>query len=162
VQQNLELERKEKEYAQTGKHNQDVQEELNVEMKRLESEREKMAAEKRWREQDVQKKIVSHAQKKRVEEAMLASERKKMDDRKKELDKKEKQASGTVRVPMYWKNMTGFHCVPSTFARAPLEKFIRESSCQIVSILLPRTQRWCRWSVSKTRVYGRCIRQGGT
>jgi hypothetical protein len=128
AQQNLELERKKSEYAQTGKRNQDVQEKLNIETKRLESEREKMAAEKRRREQDVQKQIVLHAQKKRHEEVMLASERKKIDDRKKELERKEKQASCTVRVPMYWKNKMGFHRVTSTFARAPLEKFMVESS----------------------------------
>ena len=95
---------------------------------RLESEREKMAAEKRRCEQDLQKKIVAHAHVKRVEEAMLALERKEIDDRKKELEKKEKHASGTAQVPMYWTNKTGFHRVASTFARTSLEKFMVESS----------------------------------
>jgi len=39
-----------------GKHNQDVQVQLNVKMKRLESEREKMPAEKKRPEQELQEK----------------------------------------------------------------------------------------------------------
>jgi len=113
-------------------------EQLNDEMKRLQSEREKMAAEKKRREQELAKKMVSHDQKKREDEAKIALERKKIDDREKELEKKEKQASVTVRVPKYWKNKTGFHCVASTFDRIPFETFMVESSCSN-----------CRWSDAK-------------
>jgi len=51
-----------------GKRNQDVQGQLNVEMKRLESEREKMPAEKRRPELELKERMVSHNQKKRDEQ----------------------------------------------------------------------------------------------
>ena len=63
-----------------------------------------MVSEKVKREQDLRKQEQELDRKQRVEEARLASERKKIEERKVELAYKEKDASGAVRVPIYWKN----------------------------------------------------------
>ena len=57
-----------------------------------------MVSEKVKREQDLRKQEQELDRKQRVEEARLASERKKIEERKVELAEKEKDASGTVRV----------------------------------------------------------------
>jgi hypothetical protein len=65
----------------------------------------------------------------RDDEAKLASERKKIEDRKKELERKEREASKGLQVPPYWKNKTGIHFVATNFVRDALQKFMVESSC---------------------------------
>ena len=82
-----------------------------------------MVSEKVKREQDLRKQEQELDRKQRVEEARLASERKKIEERKVELAEKEKDASGAVRVPMYWKNKSGFHRVGSKFVRQALQQF---------------------------------------
>jgi hypothetical protein len=51
----------------------------------------------------------------RDEEAKLASERKKIQDRKEELEKKEREASKGLQVPPYWRNKTWIHFVATKF-----------------------------------------------
>ena len=50
-------------------------------------------------------------QRKSEEEAQLKSENKKIEDRRRELEKKERQASKGLQVPPYWKNKSGINFV---------------------------------------------------
>ena len=54
---------------------------------------------------------------------MVSEKVKRIEERKVELAEKEKDASGAVRVPMYWKNKSGFHRVGSKFVRQALQQF---------------------------------------
>jgi hypothetical protein len=127
------LQQKSEELKGRGKLNEDVQKQLDAEEKRLEAEGKKMSMEKKKREQAQQKQQEAHAQRMRVAEAKLALERKAIEDGKKELEKKERNASKVLqlRVPRYWKNKTGFHSVASSFVRDCLQTFMLDSStCQ--------------------------------
>jgi hypothetical protein len=59
----------------------------------------------------------------------LSSERKKIEDRKKELETKEREASKGLQVPPYWKNKTGINFVATNFVRDAVQTFMVESSC---------------------------------
>jgi hypothetical protein len=71
----------------------------------------------------------------------LASERKKIEDQKKELERKEREASKVWQVPPYWKNKTGIHFVATNFVRDALQKFMVESSCCLGTCLASKQTR---------------------
>jgi len=56
-------------------------------------------------------------------------EKKKIEDRKRELEKKEREASKGLQVPPYWKNKSGINFVATKFVRDELQKFMVESAC---------------------------------
>jgi hypothetical protein len=53
----------------------------------------------------------------------------KIEDRKRELEKKDREASKGLQVPPYWKNKSGIHFVATKFVRDEIQKFMVESSC---------------------------------
>ena len=53
----------------------------------------------------------------------------KIEDRKRELEKKDREASKGLQVPPYWKNKSGINFVATKFVRDALQKFMVESSC---------------------------------
>ena len=116
-----------------------------------------MVSEKVKREQDLRKQEQELDRKQRVEEARLASERKKIEERKVELAKKEKDASGAVRVPIYWKNKSGFHRVGSKFVRQALQQFMVDSSVccnttkQVQVVSVERIENEHLWQMYQTR-----------
>eukprot|EP00802_Teleaulax_amphioxeia_P001877 Tamp_01879.p1 GENE.Tamp_01879~~Tamp_01879.p1 ORF type:complete len:1262 (+),score=324.47 Tamp_01879:258-3788(+) len=152
------LKRQRQKLVTDGKRSQEVQEQLEVEERRLRSEREKLSTEKRKQEQELRKREQRHAERKRDEEAKLASERKEIDRRKAELAKKEKEASTDVRVPMYWKNKTGFSRVLSHSVKDALQQFLVQSSacCHAVTsraevMSIERIENECLWQMYQTR-----------
>ena len=152
------LKRQRQQLVTDGKRSQEVQEQLEVEERRLRSEREKLSTEKRKQEQELRKREQRHAERKRGEEAKLASERKEIDRRKAELAKKEREASTDVRVPMYWKNKTGFSRVLSHSVKDALKRFLVQSSacCHAVAsraevLSIERIENECLWQMYQTR-----------
>ena len=107
---------------------------LHDDRKRLETESNKMSEEKMKREQERQKQQQKLDQRVRDEEAKLASDRKVIEDWKKELKKKEMEASKVLQVPLYWQNKTGIHFVTTNFVRDALQNFMIESSCCLKKI----------------------------
>jgi len=69
----------------------------------------------------------------RDHDAKLASERKKIENRENELKKKERETSKRLQVPAHWKNKTGMHRVATEYVRDALERFMRQSSCCLVT-----------------------------
>ena len=135
-----------------GKLNRDEQKKVHDEKKRLKqrngsTERTNISEKKRRREQDLPKQQQKLDHGMQDEEAKLASERNKIEDRK-ELEKKEREASKGLQVPPCWKNTTG-----STLWPPSLFEMIYNISWSILHAALLQSRRgWCLSSLSKTNL----------
>jgi hypothetical protein len=150
------LERKERQLTDQDKLNQDEQKKLHDDRKRLDTERNKMLEEKRKHEQELQKQKQKLDQRVRDEEAKLTSDRKNIEDWKKELKKKEMETSKVLQVPPYWQNKTGIHFVTTNFVRDALQKFMIESSCctstrQTLVVSVHRVENESLWQMYQLR-----------